>query len=163
VKRGIAIGVLIVALTATTIALLVRGEDPKPPPPGPRTDAERVAATVREQGEAIAAGQGVVACEHFTPGALRRLQRIVAARAGAVDCAFALSEVAGHLPPRALAELRRPRITEVRVRGDRAVVTVAPPRALLALARRVGLRRAVRTAIPLRRIGRSWKVDGVAL
>jgi hypothetical protein len=163
VKRGIAIGVLIVALTGTTIALLARGDRPTPPPPGPRTDAERVAATVREQGEAIAAGQGVVACEHFTTRARERVQRIVAARAGAVDCAFALGEVAGHLPPRALAELRRPQITEVRVHGDRAVVAVAPPRALLALARQVGLRRAVGTNIPLRRVGGGWKVDGVTL
>ena len=162
-KRGIAIGVLIVALTGTTIALLLRGDTPKPPRPGPRTDAERVAATVRQQGEAIAAGEGVVACEHFTSAALERLQRLVAARAGAVDCAFALGEVAGHLSPRARAELRRPRITDVRIRGDRAVVTVAPPPALLALARQVGLGHAVGTSIPLRRVGRSWRVDGVRL
>jgi hypothetical protein len=155
--------VLVVALTGTTIALLARGDEPRPPRPGPRTDVERVAATVREQGEAIAAGQGVVACEHFTTSARERLQRLVAARAGAVDCAFALSEVAGHLPPRARAELRRPQIVSVRVRGDRAVATVAPPRALLALARRVGLRRAVGTSIPLRRSGGRWKVDGVSL
>lgn len=162
-KRGIAIGVLVVALTGTTIALLARGEQPKPPRPGPRTDAELVASTVREQGEAIAAGQGVVACEHFTPGAREHIQKLVAQRAGAVDCAFALSEVAAHLPPRALAELRRPQITDVRVRGDHAVATVEPPPTLLALARRVGLRGAVGTRIPLRRTGGSWKVDGVTL
>jgi hypothetical protein len=131
----------------------------------PVTEVERVAAVIREQSAAIARGDGERACGYFSERVVKEIDGILARRSPELRpvCADALGEVAGRLPRRAVGALRRPVLTEVRVRGDRATVTVEPPPELLALARQVGREDLVGGGTPLRKIGGRWKVDALKL
>ncbi|MGI8750220.1 MAG: hypothetical protein ACR2J6_06690 [Thermoleophilaceae bacterium] len=170
-RVAIAIGALVVALTiaAASAAFFFAGEEEKAkspaPAPVPHTDVERVAAVIRSQSSAIAAGRGENACSHFSQQAREELQRLILARAPdyPFDCAFAMSAVAGRLPPAVLRALRHPKLTAVRVDGARANATVELPPELAALGRRLGFRIPIGKGVPLRRIDGRWKVDAVAL
>ena len=168
-RAAIAIGALVAALTiaAASAAFFFAGEEEhaKSPAPAPRTDVERVAAVIRSQSSAIAAGRGENACSHFSKGAREDLQRLILARAPdyPFDCAFAMSAVAGQMPPAVLRALRHPKLTAVRVDGARATATVELPPELVALGRRLGVRVPIGKGVPLRRIDGRWKVDAVAL
>ena len=169
VRAAIAIGALVVALTiaAGAAAFFFAGEEEptRSPAPVPRTEVERVAAVIRSQSSAIAAGRGEDACSHFSKRARGELQRLIIARAPdyPFDCAFVMSAVAGQVPPDVLRALRDPKLTAVRVDGARATATVELPPELAALGRRLGVRVPLATGVPLRRIDGRWKVDAVAL
>ena len=163
----VAIGALVAALTIAALAglLLTRDEQPQPPAPPPRTEIERVAGVIRLQAGAIASGRGEAACRYFSASARAELQRLILARAPdyPFDCAFAMSELAGRLPPSALRALRHPQLTAVRVNGTRAVARLELPPDLAALGRRLGVKIPIGKGVPLRRIGGQWRVDAVTL
>ncbi len=129
--------------------------------PDRRSDAERAAAAVREQAQAVARGNGVEACGHFSPRALQEFQDLVSRRAGDIGCITAVREGAGRLPADVRRALAHPVITRVELHGDRASVTLRVPPTVTALAGKAGRARGHGT--PLRRIDGDWKVDGLVL
>ncbi len=151
-----------IALLLCTAAAGCGGAQEAPPAhETPRlTGAERVAAAIREQAQAVARGDGESACGLFSPKALREVQALVSRHAGDIGCATAIAEGAGSLPADVLAALRHPVITKVEVHGDRATVELRVPAAVTELARGTGR---ARGGTPLRRIDGQWKVDAPAL
>jgi len=118
--------------------------------PAPRlSDEELAAATVRRQMQAVARGDGTTACGLLSAKALEEAEAEISRRAGDIGCATAVGQGAGSLPADVRGALRRPVITRVEVRGDRATVNV-----------RVADRRA---RVRLRRIDGRWRVDGLPL
>jgi len=129
----------------------------RPRPPRPSA-AELAAATVRQQMQAVARGDGGTACGLLSPRALEAADREVSGRGADLGCATAIEQGAGALPRPALSALRRPVITRVEVRGDRARVRVELAAGVRALA---GGREAI--TLPLRRLDGRWRVDGLPL
>ena len=121
-------------------------------PAPPLSDAEQAAATVRRQMQAVARGDGETACGLLLPeGAARGRGRDQPAgrehrlrdggRAGG-----------GRAPDPVRAALRRPAITRVELRKDRATVDIRLP---------AGLTTRDSARLPLRRTGDGWRVDGL--
>jgi len=124
---------------------------PAPPAP-PLSDAEQVAATVRRQMQAVARGDGETACGLFSPKALREAEAEVSRRAGNIGCGTAVEQGASGLSTGVRAALRRPAITRIEVRKNRATVEIRLP---------AGLTTRDSARLPLRRTGDGWRVDGL--
>jgi hypothetical protein len=140
-------------LMCPALAACGGSDSDRPAPPPPRlSDAEQAAATVRRQMQAVARGDGATACGLFSPRALEQVEAEVNRRAGSIGCATAVEQGAGGLSGGVRAALRRPAITRVAVRGDRAAVQVRLPAGLAG-------RRSAR--LPLRRTTGGWRVDGL--
>ena len=124
-----------------------------------------MAAVIREQSAAVAAGDGVKACSYFSPRVVLEIDTLLARRSPEIPvvCADALAEVAGRLPESVLAQLRRPLLVSVKVEGDRATVVVDAPDEVRRLAEQAGRPDAVGGGTPLRKIGGRWKVDALKL
>ena len=131
------------------------GDRPLPPR---LSAAEQAAGAVRRQMQAVARGDGGTACGLLSPKALEAANRAVSRRGADLGCATAIEQGAGGLPPSVLGALRRPAITRVEVRGDRARVRVRLAAGVRPLA---GGREEV--TLPLRRLDGRWRVDGLPL
>lgn len=159
-KAGVLRALIAVLVCAALAGCGGSNERRAQPAPERRTEAERVAAAVREQAQAVARGNGQVACRLFSPKALREFEDFVSRRAGAIGCATAIREGARSLPRDVRAALERPVITSVEVHGGRATVKLQVPAALSKLMGKTGRASA---GTPLRKIDGEWKVDALAL
>jgi hypothetical protein len=152
----------VIAVGAVLVGAGCGGKEPDSrAAPDRRSDAERAAATVREQAQAVASGNGRTACSFFTERTLSAVNRLISSRAGDVGCPTAVQEGARRLPRDVRSALAHPVITHVEVRGARATVKVRVPPSVARLARKAG--RVSGPGTPLRKIDGEWKVDGLEL
>jgi hypothetical protein len=90
-----------------------------------QTEFAAVAAAVRSYDLALAQGDGAAACELLGAGAAAQLATLYGR--GKVSCAQVLSALAARYPPQFRASLRRVRVTDARLSGERGFAFFTMP------------------------------------